>query len=63
MGNGRTVSEVVYRNSVSAYDWETEQNDAKRSIKLIKPEYYQQIMREFKALTGADNLPYIRKLR
>jgi len=37
-----------YRESVSNYDWEVEQNDAKRNIKIIKPEYYSAIKEEFK---------------
>lgn len=63
MPGGRTVEETVYRNAVSAYDWEDELNNAKRAIKIIKPEYYAQIIREFTALTGNSNMPYLRKVR
>jgi hypothetical protein len=49
--SGKTVTEVIYRNAVSYYDYENELNEAKRSIKVIKREYYPQIIEEFKALT------------
>lgn len=62
MGDTRTVTEIVYRNSVSAYDYEQELNDAKRSIKIVKAEYYPQLLRELQALTGVNNQPYLRKL-
>lgn len=62
MSNGRTVEEIIYREAISAYDWEDAQNEAKRAIKIVKPEYYPQLQREFQTLTGAINQPYIRKL-
>jgi hypothetical protein len=37
------------------YDYETELNDAKRSIKLVRPEYYGQIVAELKNLVGAKD--------
>lgn len=51
---GKTVIETVSNNRVSNYDYETEQNDARRFIKVIKKEYYPQIIREFDTLT--DNV-------
>ena len=38
---------LPYRNSVTNYDWEFEQNEARRTIKLIKPDYYTGIKSEF----------------
>lgn len=39
--NGKVVDVYdFYRNIVYCYDWELEQNEKKRKIKLIKPEYY-----------------------
>jgi hypothetical protein len=39
-----------YRNAVRFYDWEVEQNEKKRQIKLIKKEYYDTIKDEFRQL-------------
>lgn len=49
---GKTVTEVIKGQSVTNYDYELEMNDKKRLIKVIKKEYYQQIMREFDQLTS-----------
>jgi hypothetical protein len=62
--NGRTVTEITSRDAISYYDWEASINDAKREIKLIKPEYYSQIMNEFDQYTEiSKRIPYIRRLR
>lgn len=59
--DGKTVVEGVARREVTFYDWEREMNEKKRNIKIIKKEYYPQIVQEFKRLT--NNEPsYIRKL-
>lgn len=60
--NGKTIRERIYRNAVSNYDYELELNDSKRFIKIIKAEYYPQIIREFNTLTGTIESPFIRKL-
>jgi hypothetical protein len=63
IGTG-TVIEVTYRDRITNYDYEAELNEAKRSIKIIKPEYYQQIVRELDNLTqNTRNIPYIRGFR
>lgn len=53
-----------YRESVTNYDWELEQNENKRKIKLIRPEYYNKIRQEFLAIMAAaspaTNIPGIR---
>ena len=58
--SGVTINEKIYKTYQTIYDYELEQNEAKRTIKIIKPEYYTQIMNEFKTLVNANN--YIRKL-
>lgn len=64
VGNGQTVIEITKRDRISFYDYEVEINEAKRNIKIIKPEYYQQIIRELDDLTqNSKNLPYIRGFR
>ena len=44
---GKSVTESIYREAVSVYDYEYNLNESKREIKIIKPEYYGQIMNEF----------------
>lgn len=49
---GRTVFETVSRNKVSYYDYEEQLNENRRLIKIIQPQYYQQIIGEFDNITG-----------
>lgn len=44
-----------YRESVTNYDWEFEQNENKRKIKLIRPDYYGRIRSEFLAIMDGAN--------
>jgi hypothetical protein len=60
--NGETVVQIIRREDISNYDYEEALNDAKRSIKIIKPEYYPQIMAEFDQLTDYSTTPYLRRL-
>ena len=62
LGEGRTVIEIVKREAISFYDYENALNDEKRSIKIIKPEFYGQIIEEFNDMTGNRKTPYLRKL-
>lgn len=62
LGGGRTVSETVYAAPVYIYDWEDQRNENKRAIKIIKPEYYPQIMNEFSNLTNFASTPFLRRL-
>lgn len=62
-----TVNERIYKNTVSYYDWEQEENDAKREIKVVKREYYQQLLTELSNLTESQlsfvvNRSYVRRL-
>jgi hypothetical protein len=59
--NGQTITETVSGQQVSNYDWELKVNDDKRSIKVIKAEYYTQMLNEFKNLAGV-NQNYLRRL-
>lgn len=59
--NNKRVTEAITRNAISCYDYELEVNNNKRNIKVIKKEFYGQIMNEFIALT--NSLPsFYRKL-
>lgn len=51
--NGLTITETVSGRQVSYYDWELENNNNKKLIKVIKAEYYPQIRNEFKSLAGS----------
>jgi len=63
MGEGKTVVEIVNRDRISNYDYEVQVNENKRSIKIIKPEYYGQIIREFDNLTQIkQRTTYLRRL-
>lgn len=63
MGDGKTVIEITNRAAISNYDYEYDKNEKKRAIKIIKPEYYPQIMREFDELTKTKlRNRYIRRL-
>lgn len=49
--NGKVVRVFPkYLNSVYNYDWEVDQNEKRRNIKLIKREYYNNIINEFDAI-------------
>lgn len=63
MSNGKTVIETIFRRAVTNYDYEEQVNEDRRAIKIIKPEYYSQIIREFDSLTQTEQRnPYIRRL-
>lgn len=48
----RTVLETISRNRVSYYDYEEQLNEDKRLIKIIQPQYYNQIISELDTITG-----------
>lgn len=55
--NGRVVNTYLpYRNKVTNYDWEFEENERKRNIKLIKPDYYSSIVNEFNSLMASSGV-------
>ena len=49
--NDKTVTMNTYGQAVTNYDYEYNLNESRRYIKVIKSQYYSQIMREFKLLT------------
>lgn len=59
--DGKTVTEDVIGQEVNTYDYEVEQNESKRLIKIVKKEYYQQILKEFDQLTNF-RLPFERRV-
>ena len=52
--NGKTVITSNNKAFVTIYDHEEELNEAKRDIKIIKPDYYVQIMSEFQSMLSED---------
>jgi len=60
---GKTIVESIYRNSVTNYDYEVENNESKRSIRIIKADYYRTILKEFEDLVlPKDFVTYLRTL-
>jgi hypothetical protein len=60
--NGKTVNQTIKGAAITYYDYENELNESKRLIKVIKSEYYTQIIKEFKALTDTRTERYLRRL-
>ena len=56
--DGKTVSVGVSGRNVSMYDYELKLNDDKRLIKIVKAEYYPEIITEFKKMTDNKDHPY-----
>jgi hypothetical protein len=52
----------VYRNKVTYYDYEDELNEAKRTIRIIKKEYYTQMNTEFGVLTNRNTPVFLRRV-
>jgi hypothetical protein len=50
--DGHTIVETTYGRQVSMFDWELKQNDDRKIIKIVKAEYYTQIMDEFQKMLG-----------
>lgn len=55
--DGTTVSITTTKNAVIAFDWEVEQNENKRSIKLLKREYIERLRNNFDLIT--ERLPQV----
>jgi len=60
--NGQTVTEVIFRDRITNYDYEDALNESKRNIKIIKANYYNQIVAEFEQLTNNATNPRLRRL-
>ena len=60
--DGTTVIQTSFREAIMAYDFENDLNEKRRSIKIIKPEYYGQIRHEFDELTDFAATPFFRRL-
>jgi len=59
--NGEEIEVIIKGVEVMCYDYEVELNDDKKSIKVIKREYYSRVLQEFNELVGVSPT-YIRRL-
>lgn len=48
--NGTVINETVSKEKLTYYDYEMEENEAKRKIKLLKPEFATDVFEEFKEI-------------
>lgn len=62
LSDGHTVVEVIKRDRITNYDYELALNEKKREIKIIKKDYYGQIMNEFDKITQHARTPFLRRL-
>jgi len=60
--DGQTIIETVYGNKVTYYDYENELNETKRTIRIIKKEYYTQMNTEFGILTNKNTPIFMRRV-
>jgi hypothetical protein len=62
MGDGRTVIQTTSRERITNYDWEMAENEKKRNIKIIKPEFWPAIREEFMKMSKIEQPSYIRRV-
>lgn len=48
--NGTVINETVSKEKLTYYEYEMEENEAKRKIKLLKPEFATDVFEEFKEI-------------
>jgi hypothetical protein len=60
--NGETIIQNISSNAVTYYDYEDELNEQRRTIRIPKKEYYNQIITEFNALTSTSEPIFLRKV-
>jgi hypothetical protein len=48
--SGDVITQTVTKSKKTYYDYEMEENEAKRDITLLKPEFVSQIEKEFKKI-------------
>lgn len=59
--SGDDVRETITKRVVSLYEYEERLNEARRNIRIIKPDYYPRILQEFNNIVG-NNPSYYRTL-
>jgi hypothetical protein len=48
LADGATITQIITKEKKTYYDYEMEENESKREIRLIKNEFIPQIEKEFK---------------
>lgn len=61
LSDGMTVIETINRDDISYYDYEYQMNENKRTIKIIKKEYYLQLIEELNLVLDFEPI-YTRRL-
>lgn len=66
--NGLGVTVFTKRNEITCYDFEEELNEKRRNIRLLKPEFLEQVLAEFRnharvASAQENRFPFIRGFR
>jgi len=59
--DGKTITQVTDREAIYAFDYEDQLNESRRTIKVIKREYYDRVMSELHNLVQARP-SYLRRL-
>lgn len=65
--SGKTIEETIRTREVDCFEWEEKENEKKRTIKILKPDYISQVKQEFDEMlkkTNTNLIPeYYRSLR
>jgi len=54
--DGNTIVKNITKSSKTYYDYEYDENESKRSIKILKKEFVRPLMEEFMVLTNNKTL-------
>jgi hypothetical protein len=54
---GVTITQTITKDAITYYDYENNLNEQKRNIKVIKKQYYNQILEELNSLTASRQFP------
>jgi hypothetical protein len=60
--DGKTITVTTHGEAITAYDYELSLNESRRLIKIIKKEYYNQVIKEFDKL-ASYRPPFIRRVK
>jgi hypothetical protein len=50
LSNGKKVNEAISKEKLTYYEYETQENETKRSIRLLKSEFVPIVMEEFRVI-------------
>lgn len=52
LDNGKQINETITKEKLTYYDYEMQENESKRSIKLLKPQFVSSVMEEFREIVN-----------